>query len=316
MPGSERRPEARGRALLFGGAQLALTVLVTWLIVRRVGPSLEDLRALDPAAWTPSWPLLALSCLGLLAGHGLAGMAWARVVLDLGGPQLEGRRAIGVFFVAGLGRYVPGKVWPIAGLALLAGRSGVPAAVSTAAAVLGHAMALAGASAVGVWVLLEGEGGPWRVWFVGALAAGLATLLLPSSRHAALGAWFRLARQERHYVDVDTAAVLRWLGLYLVTWMIYAAAFVLLAMSFGMGGSPLKMGSAFAAAYVLGYAAIFAPAGLGVREGFLMAFLGPSIGTASAGTLAVVARIWTTLLELVPALLFLGSDVGPVDRPS
>jgi hypothetical protein len=63
----------------------------------------------------------------------------------------------------------------------------------------------------------------------------------------------------------------------------------------------VPVASAFAASYVLGYAMIFAPAGLGPREGFLIAFLTPHVGAASAGVLAVVARLWTTLVELVPA---------------
>jgi hypothetical protein len=66
----------------------------------------------------------------------------------------------------------------------------------------------------------------------------------------------------------------------------------------------VPVASAFAAAYVLGYAMIFAPAGLGPREGFLIAFLTPHVGAASAGVIAVVARLWTTVVELLPAGAF------------
>jgi uncharacterized membrane protein YbhN (UPF0104 family) len=49
---------------------------------------------------------------------------------------------------------------------------------------------------------------------------------------------------------------------------------------------------------------LFAPAGVGVREGALIALLTPYMGAAAAGVLAVVARIWTTAVELVPAGVF------------
>jgi hypothetical protein len=79
-------------------------------------------------------------------------------------------------------------------------------------------------------------------------------------------------------------------------------------MSFGMALDPLLGLSVFPAAYLLGYLALFAPAGVGVREGFLIAFLHPILGPVGA-FLAVAARLWTTLVELVPALALAGSYV-------
>jgi uncharacterized membrane protein YbhN (UPF0104 family) len=49
---------------------------------------------------------------------------------------------------------------------------------------------------------------------------------------------------------------------------------------------------------------IFAPAGVGVREGFLVAFLTPFFGAGPSAVLALVARVWTTLVELLPAAAF------------
>jgi hypothetical protein len=66
---------------------------------------------------------------------------------------------------------------------------------------------------------------------------------------------------------------------------------------------------------VLGYAMIFAPAGLGPREGFLIVFLTPHLGAAPSGVVAIVARIWTTLVEVVPAALFwIGYVTGRAPR--
>ncbi len=45
---------------------------------------------------------------------------------------------------------------------------------------------------------------------------------------------------------------------------------------------PLEALAAYPAAYVLGYVAIFAPAGIGIREGFLIAFLDPILGAGAA----------------------------------
>jgi len=66
----------------------------------------------------------------------------------------------------------------------------------------------------------------------------------------------------------------------------------------------VPIASAFAAAYVIGYVMVFAPAGLGPREGFLIVFLTPHLGAAPSSMIAIIARIWTTLIEVIPAGVF------------
>jgi hypothetical protein len=62
---------------------------------------------------------------------------------------------------------------------------------------------------------------------------------------------------------------------------------------------------AYPAAYVAGYVVLFAPAGAGIREGMLVVFLGPILGTGAA-VVAILARLWTTVVELLPALVLAG----------
>ncbi|HZD05860.1 MAG TPA: lysylphosphatidylglycerol synthase domain-containing protein, partial [Longimicrobiales bacterium] len=93
----------------------------------------------------------------------------------------------------------------------------------------------------------------------------------------------------------------RWVALYTVNWILYAFAFWVLLRSFGLPGTALEGASAFAAAYVVGYLAVFSPAGLGVREGVLTLFLAPVTGQGAAVALSILARLWTTAVEVVPA---------------
>ena len=307
-------PETRrGRRLLVRGAQLALTALVTWWILDRVGLSLGALADVDPALWRPAGGLLALSSLALAVGYALSGWIWGRMVRDLGGPALPPLDAVAVYMVANLGRYVPGKLWQIAGLAVLARRRGVPAPVATAAAVLGQAVALAGATLVGLGAIVAGPPALRRFtpWVLAGGALVVALVAVPPLARRALRAWFRLARAELpEGVEPGGLLGLRWLALYTLNWTVYALSFWILARSLGLPGSPLVVAPAFAAAYVLGYAVLFAPAGIGVREGFLVALLGPVMGPAPAGVLAAVARLWTTVVELVPAAAFWGREVA------
>ena len=102
-----------------------------------------------------------------------------------------------------------------------------------------------------------------------------------------------------------------WVG-YLLNWIAYGFAFVLFVRGLGFSVGWLELMSSFAAAYLLGYIAIFAPAGLGVREGFLVAFLEPELAGAAVGV-AVLTRVWMTVVELLPAGGFAIWEVARTD---
>lgn len=284
---------------------------VTWLIVDRLGPGLEQLGTLDASAWLPA-PLPFLAASLLLAGaYFLSAGLWGLLVRDLGGPALPARDAVGLYMVANLGRYVPGKLWQLAGLAALGRSRGIPVVTGTGAAVLGHGLGLVAASAIGLGTLFSAPA-PYPTWGRAAavvIVAVVAILATPALFARVGRLWFRVARTEAPPA-LGSVHALRWLALYALNWALYAGSFWVLAVSLDLPGAPIPLGSAFAAAYVLGYLMIFAPAGLGPREGFLIVFLTPHLGAAASGLLAVVARVWTTVVEVVPAAFFWARHVA------
>ena len=291
------------------GLQIGLTVVVTWFIFDRVGIDLDQLGALNTGEWRPRPALFLSSCLVLVVGYLWSASLWGRLVRDLGGPRLPVRTSVRVFMVANLGRYVPGKIWQIAGLAYLAKREGVQASVATGAAILGQGIALLGAALVGIGALL-GVNELWRpigrmgvIAGVGAALAIIAAVVIPPVFRRIVAFWFRLTRTDPPDDGLSGNAGLRWLVLYVVNWGIYATAFWLLYLSFGEWRTFAQVGPAFAAAYVAGYIAVFAPAGAGIREGVLVVLLQPIMAREAALVLAVIARLWTTAVELIPAAL-------------
>jgi len=277
---------------------------VTWFVATRAGFTLDEFQGLDLSGWSLSWRLIALSSVVLLAGYFLTGIVWALIVTNLGGPQVPVTAAIRVFMIANLGRYVPGKVWQIAGLAVLGKDLGVPPQTAAAAAVLGQGVALVGASLIGLEAVaaLSLPGLPrWVV--VVAVFGSVSVGLLPPVFRAATGLWFRLARTPAPD-NLRPAHALVWLALGLLNWLLFAGAFWILVRGLGQEVALIPTASAFAAAYVFGYVMIFAPAGIGVREAALITLLTPHTGPASAGGVAVIARLWTTVIEVVPAATF------------
>ena len=284
-------------------ARVILTAVVTWFILDRVGLTMAELEGVDDALARPRPIPLAAATLLLLGTYALTCLVWGRMVAGLGGPDLSSRDAISVFMIGNLGRYVPGKVWSIVGMAALARGKGVPVAVSTTAAVFMQGLGLLAAGLVGLGAFASGPE-PLPRWGMAGLGLAVASLLLVTAVPGLMGRgvdlWFRLARAEppRHLTGT---MVVRWLLLITAAWVATAASFWLFAASLGVEVYPAYAGSAFAAAYVAGYLMLFAPAGIGVREGFLVVFLAPPLGAGPATALAIAARLWMTAADVVPA---------------
>jgi hypothetical protein len=103
----------------------------------RLAPELARLSWADVSRWRPA-PLPLLASFTLLLGVYVACTRCSGA--DHAGPgdrAAVARTTLRVYFLASLGRYLPGKVWQLAGLAVLAGRAGLPPGQATAAAVLG-----------------------------------------------------------------------------------------------------------------------------------------------------------------------------------
>jgi uncharacterized membrane protein YbhN (UPF0104 family) len=94
-----------------------------------------------------------------------------------------------------------------------------------------------------------------------------------------------------------------------VAWVGYGVALWLLARGLlpGAGLDLLPAIAVFTASYLAGFLALFAPGGIGVREGVFILMLQGPIGIGAATALAIASRLLLTITELgaaVPFLLF------------
>src|SRR5205814_1162066 len=105
--------------------------------------------------------------------------------------------------------------------------------------------------------------------------------------------------------------------LLVLPWLLYGVAFRLLALALldHPAGSWSFYVAAFTGSYVAGVIAVFAPAGLLVREVALVQALTPVVGGADAVILAVAARVWLTMLELAAGAVVLALPATPRRHP-
>ena len=293
-------------ALLFAGRAIA----GQWRAFRATGAGVQL-----------HWDTLALSALVVVGAYAVLIETWRRTV-ERWGARLAWGDAARIWFISNLGRYLPGKVWQVGAMGAMAHARGVsPVAATGSAIVINLVNLVAGAGVVaacGVELL------PLPIP-IGAVAAllGLALALLPwIVRLAAAGA----ARLLRRPVDLPALpAGALWIAAFgcTVAWLLYGIGFRLLVAGV-LGEAPGALRAyvaAFTGSYVVGYIVLFAPGGIGVREGSLLAALG-RLGLAAggaAGVIAVASRLWLTVLELLPGLALLLVDLlrrrPPSSRP-
>jgi hypothetical protein len=140
------------------------------------------------------------------------------------------------------------------------------------------------------------------------LAAGIATLpaLLPRLSRVAAS----LTGKAIEVPPVPLASL--WIAVAgsLLSWIAYGLAFRLFVVGVlgGAAGATTSYIAVYAASYIIGFLALFAPGGVVVRESALVAGM-VRLGLATqadAFAVAVASRLWLTVVELLPGFISLG----------
>jgi hypothetical protein len=290
-----------------------LGLAVVGFAIRALARNWDQLQA-QPVRLEPRPALIAASAVLVWAMYAVLIWAW-RVMLASWDQRLDTWPAARIWTVSSLGKYLPGKVWAIAGMAVMAQQAGVAAWAATGSAVVLQALAIGtGAGVVGVTgaVALEAA-------HPGARAA-LGALIAASAIGVGLVLWPPFMRRLLATAKVQSgAAAPRPIGVLLgivanvVAWIGYGTALWLLAQGL-LPASRLDLASAiavFTASYLAGFLALLAPGGLGVREGLFILMLQPVTGLAAATVLALASRVLLTITEFGAAAPFLLTRRAP-----
>lgn len=283
-------------------------------LVARVTFGLAGLSFLAVAFWQtwdrstdvvlPAWWRLVAAVLLVTAAMALAYRAWAALL-----PRAVRSRPLAAgFFVAQLGKYVPGAVWQAVGQVGYATRAEVSVArAATAFVVFSLTQATAGA-VVGAAVAAAVPGLTW--WLRAAAIAALALALALDRRWmvALIGLYrrWRPAPEGREPVqDLVPAqgAIIRSCGWSVGVMLAMGAAFVVLLGGLGTAVPVTAAVPAYALAWTVGFLAVPFPSGLGVREAVLIALLGALTGAAPLIAASVYFRLAQMLAELLLILV-------------
>lgn len=268
--------------VVFGAVGLAFMVVAlweTWDLSRH--SVLPDPRVMAAAA--------GLILVGLVG----AGFSWLALFGE-GAP----RRLVADFYMAQLGKYIPGGgLWQAAGQIGLATASGLRAARVAGAFVAHGVVQLTSAAFVGGFLVAAGD---LPVWI--RLAAG-AALLAPLLLHRAwmeavlsrVAHWAR--RSDGELTAPPQEAILRSWIWSLVPVVTFGFGYAVLLNDLAGSAGILRTAVAFDMAWAVGFALIPFPSGLGVREAALLVLVDAPAAAVIAASVGL--RLLAILSEMV-----------------
>jgi glycosyltransferase 2 family protein len=294
----------RGRRIWLA-AQWVFAVAVIWYAARSLAGHWSE--AGDRLMATrPVWSLVGVATVLVLASYVVLIDAWRRL-LAAWSARLTWLHAARIWLASNLGKYVPGKIWSILAMGALARERGASAVAAGGSSLVMQAMSVVTGLTVAAVFGATTRGALWGA--VLAVAITIAAIVTAPAILPRLAV--RLSALTGRSVPVPAVpqrAVWLAAGTTVVAWLLTGYAFRLFSESLGIArGATGAYIAVYAASYVAGFLALFAPGGIGVREGALVATMHRAgLATpAEAAVVAVASRIWLTVLELVPGLIAL-----------
>ena len=291
--------------------QVALVILVSYFIVRALAPEVGKLSAQDFKLYRPRIGILLLATALLMSMYLTHAEIWRWITARLAHiPKPGVKDTLRIYFVSSLGRYIPGKLWQIAGMAMLAQKAGIPPVAATAASLVAQ-FAFLSTGLVFLSLLLPSKGG--IVAAIATLAIGAGAFFMITATRLGHNIRERITRRFGERVGnalmlldrVTWSDAIVWWILYAITWALLGGSFVVFVMSF-YSVDPARyfyVAGTVAASYLAGYIAFFSMAGLGVREVTMFGLLSQVMPPAAAVVVSAASRLWFTAAELLPLAL-------------
>lgn len=282
--------------------KVAFSTLAVGLSCWYIGVNiLESLVKVKDYPWRENFGFLPLcgATLLLISHYIFDGAVFTYLVRQVSG-RVSLLEALRIFFVANLGKYLPGKVWVVVGKTYWLNRRGVEKGTAVSTVSLELALNVAAGAFVSIpilgWLL------PFHpLWTRVSLAALLIPLLL--------GVWSparRLLVRVAPSFDtpVSARAGRRAFLAYTCSWLLFGLAFWLLVRTVypvPLDRLPLAIGS-IGASWLAGFLVILAPGGLGVRESLLLVLLKSWLPLEIATVVAIASRLWMIAGEFLVLL--------------
>jgi uncharacterized membrane protein YbhN (UPF0104 family) len=221
------------------------------------------------------------------------------------GIALSPCETLKIWFYSQLGKYLPGKIWLLLGrIYYYESRGKSKESISVALYFETVTVMIAGGVIFLAALVLFQETKPFYsgkepLWLIPILILAF-TSVHPRFLQKIINWALLLFKREPICLSISYWDVLRILFVSVVAWLVGGVGFYIFVASVHPATPQyiLFLTGALAASSTLGLIAIFAPSGLGVREGALVYLLSFMMATPVAVIISILTRLWMTLIEI------------------
>jgi len=277
--------------------QALLIAVIFYFLARNLYINWNKILEYD---WNVNYYFLAFSLVLSIVGAFLIALGWNLILRVLGG-RLAHKRALKIFFITDLAKYIPGKVWTMVGKVYLCAKEGIPVARTSASVVIqpliqvisGMLMFLV---SLPFWTKTTDFMNKLYFFFP-LIPIGLIVLYPPIMTKVLNFVLTRLKQKPMElsieYGDI-LSILLLWCGLWILSGFTYYFLII------GIYSIPLSLLPVVIGIFsVAGVSQFLTPSGIGVLEGVLTVLLSLYLPVHIAIFIALLARVWKTATELV-----------------
>lgn len=215
-------------------------------------------------------------------------------------------KAISCYLISILGKYIPGKVFMLAARIPAYQKENIPARKVTVCFLLENVCTLLGAAFLFLISLLFFPNDILKdyMWAVIIFVIVFFICINPKIINFFLKLAGKIIKKDDMEIPFSYFQMIKVVLLFILNWLIVGTGFYLLTCSV----YPLDIncllytGGVFGLAAIIGIISIFAPSGIGVREGILVLGLSLVMPEEYAVIIGIVSRLWATVAELILVL--------------
>ncbi len=243
------------------------------------------------------------AAVAMVLSYQLLHVAYYKAFLRVFHLRLDWHTVAAIALAPAFGKYVPGKAASVGGAIWMFHRTGLRPGLATSLVLLSQGLSVFVGLVLGLPLFVWRFGdmlGPWTGWLLTAMLIGAVAILHPRVFVGLLNVGLRRLGRPGITIVPRLAGYVLPILIHVLQWALCGLALWLVARAF----TPippreypfLVFVSAFAG--TVGFLVLFAPAGLGVREGILLVVLTPTLGPDVSAMAVVLARLIHTICEL------------------
>lgn len=226
-------------------------------------------------------------------------------ITKINGCSISYGKALTAYLLSILGKYIPGKVFLLAARLTYYKEENAPLSKVTVCFFIENICTLLGAAMLFILSLFFFPNellGNYK-WLTILLIAAFFICIHPKIINAALKVIGKIFKKDLE-IPMKYPQILKVVLMFIGNWLIAGFGFFMLVRSVNPAvgwNEMLFCAGVYGISAIMGILAIFAPSGLGVREGLILAGLMLIMPESDAAVISVISRLWQTVAELILA---------------